>query len=138
MQDHLQSQEELLQEVAPGRNRVIYLLGHLVAVNDRLLPLLGLGERLYPELDEAFLTNPDRAIGNLTDPSDLKIYWNNINGKLGEGFSGLTPEEWFQRHNSVSDEEFSREPHRNKLSVVISRTNHLASHLGQLTLVKHA
>src|ERR1700692_4571881 len=37
---------ELEQEVAPGKNRLIYLWGHLAAVNDALLPLLGIGERL--------------------------------------------------------------------------------------------
>ncbi|MEO6355446.1 MAG: DinB family protein, partial [Ferruginibacter sp.] len=28
--------EQLMQEVAPGRNRGIYLLGHLIAVHDRM------------------------------------------------------------------------------------------------------
>ena len=32
------------------------------AVHDRMLPLLGIGERLHPELDEAYLTNPDQTI----------------------------------------------------------------------------
>ena len=34
------SDEELLREICPGRNRLIYLLGHLTAVNDALFPLL--------------------------------------------------------------------------------------------------
>ncbi|MBS1566282.1 MAG: DinB family protein, partial [Bacteroidetes bacterium] len=54
--------EELQLEVAPGRNRVIYLLGHMAAVHDRMLPLLGLGDRFYPQLDEAFIANPDKTI----------------------------------------------------------------------------
>jgi len=37
---------QLEQQVAPGKNRLIYLWGHLTAVNDGLLPLLGIGERL--------------------------------------------------------------------------------------------
>ncbi len=41
------SDEELDLEIAPGRNRLVYLLGHLVAVHDRMLPLLGAGERQY-------------------------------------------------------------------------------------------
>ncbi len=45
------SPEQLEQQVAPGKNRLIYLWGHLAAVNDGLLPLLGIGERLHPELD---------------------------------------------------------------------------------------
>ena len=34
------SDEELLHEVAPGRNRGVYLLGHLTSVHDLMLPLL--------------------------------------------------------------------------------------------------
>ena len=56
------SDEELQQEIAPGKNRIFYLLGHLAAVHDRMLPLLGLGIRLHVELDQDFLTNPDRAM----------------------------------------------------------------------------
>ena len=42
------SSEEVLREIAPGRNRVLYLWGHLTAVHDAMLPLLGLRERLHP------------------------------------------------------------------------------------------
>lgn len=53
------SDEQLQQEIAPGKNRLFYLLGHLAAVHDRMLPLLGLGARLHAELDDDFLTNAD-------------------------------------------------------------------------------
>ena len=51
------SEEQLLQEIAPGKNRLIYLWGHLTAVNDALIPLLGFGERLHPELDAMFFAS---------------------------------------------------------------------------------
>jgi len=38
--------EELQREVAPGRNRLYYLLGHLTAVHDRMFATLRLGTRL--------------------------------------------------------------------------------------------
>src|SRR5229473_2179176 len=47
------SSEEILREIAPGRNRLLYLWGHLTAVHDAMLPLLSLGERLHPEFDVA-------------------------------------------------------------------------------------
>ncbi len=47
------SSEEILREIAPGRNRLLYLWGHLTAVHDAMLPLLSLGERLHPEFDSA-------------------------------------------------------------------------------------
>ena len=49
------SDEQLQQQVAPGRNRVFYLLGHLTAMHDRMFPLLGIGERLHTELDEPYI-----------------------------------------------------------------------------------
>src|SRR5260370_39103676 len=56
------SAEQLEQEVAHGRNRLIYLWGHLAAANDGLLPLLGIGERLHPEFDAMFTSNPDKSV----------------------------------------------------------------------------
>ena len=35
------NEEQLQKEVAPGKNRLIYLWGHLTAVHDRMLPLVG-------------------------------------------------------------------------------------------------
>jgi len=51
--------DQFQREVAPGKNRVLYLLGHLTAVNDAMLTILGLGDRLHPELDAMFVKNPD-------------------------------------------------------------------------------
>ncbi len=50
------------ETVAPGRNRLIFLLGHLTASNDGMLPLLGFGPRLYPAFEETFLHRPDRSV----------------------------------------------------------------------------
>ena len=43
------SEEQLLVEVAPGKNRISYLWGHLTAVNDAMFSVLRLGERLHAE-----------------------------------------------------------------------------------------
>ena len=56
------SEEQLLIEVAPGRNRISYLWGHLTAVNDAMFSVLRLGERLHPELDAVFIAQPDRSV----------------------------------------------------------------------------
>ena len=50
-----------LNEVATDRNRAIYLLGHLIAVNDGLFPLFGLGDKLFPQLEILFISNPDKT-----------------------------------------------------------------------------
>lgn len=129
------SDEELETTIAPGRNRVVYLLGHLTAVNDMMLPILGFGARQYPQLDEAFIRNPDGAVKELPAIAELRAWWTSTNERLADHFKKLTPAEWFQRHTVMSDEDFEKEPWRNKLSVLINRTNHLAYHLGQLVLV---
>ncbi|WP_217604994.1 DinB family protein [Chitinophaga sp. GbtcB8] len=129
--------EQLLTEIAPGRNRGIYILGHLVAVHDMMLPLLDLGQRQYLQLDEAFISNPDKAITDLPPVQDLRAYWTSINQILREQFNKLTPEEWLQKHTMISDEDFAKEPHRNRLSVLLNRTNHNAYHQGQLAWAKN-
>src|SRR5436189_4991760 len=57
-------QEQLLQEVAPGKNRLIYLWGHLTAFSDALIPLLGFGDRIHPELDLMFVSKPRSDCSN--------------------------------------------------------------------------
>ncbi len=126
------SDEELLAETAPGRNRGIYIIGHLTVVCDRLFPLLGFGERLYPELDKIFLDSPDNAGAEMPSINKLKEYWNKVTSRLSDQIKSMLADEWFAKHNSVSEEDFAKEPHRNKLNVIINRTNHSSYHLGQL------
>ena len=133
------SDEALQTEVAPGRNRLYYLLGHLTAVHDRMLPLLRLGERLHPELDQQFITTPDRAYsGNEPTAAELRKAWSEVNAKLTAALAVLSAAELLERHASVSEEDFAKEPHRNRLAVLLSRTTHAAMHEGQMRLVKPA
>ena len=130
------SDEQLMTEVSPGRNRGVYLLGHLAAVHDRMFRLLNLGEELNPGMYELFVVSPDKSGVTVPHVSELRLYWMKVNSQLTERFSKLSPEDWFQRHTSISEEDFKKEPHRNKLNIIINRTNHLATHLGQLVLLK--
>ncbi len=131
------SDEQLLQETAPGRNTGIYLLGHLAAINDNLFKMLDLGERLHPELDAVFIDNPDKSGMAMSSVDVLKSYWKEINDKLTEHFNKMQPAEWFRRHTAISDEDFAKEPYRNKLNVLITRTTHQSYHLGQLAYLKN-
>jgi hypothetical protein len=128
--------EEFLRPIAPGKNRIIYLLGHLAAVHDRMMPLLGTGERQYPHLDETFVTSPDNPATPMPSPNELRHAWTTVNNELTQHLRDWTPEEWLQRHTAVSAEDFAKEPHRNRLSVVLSRTRHVGYHMGQLILYK--
>jgi hypothetical protein len=130
------SDEQLQREVATGRNTGVYLLGHLTAVHDALISLMRFGERLYPELDKAFVDNPDGSELSKPPVSELRLAWTKVNEKLSEHFDTLTEKEWFERHAAISEADFNKEPHRNRLNVVLNRTSHLANHLGQLTFLK--
>ena len=130
------SQEELQREIAPGKNRLIYLWGHLAAVNDRMVAILGLGERLHPELDAMFVSNPDKTVGLTLSPEKLKHIWDEVNDRLWTGICNLSPSEWLGKHSAVSDADFIREPHRNRFAVLLGRTEHLAYHFGQVVLAR--
>jgi len=126
------TEEEMAAETSPNRNTGNYLFGHLIAVSDALLPIMGWGERLYPELETIFLKNPDKC--GLEQPSleTLKSYFAIVNEKVDKHIESMSVQDWFSRHTAVSAEDFEREPHRNKLNILINRTNHTSYHLGQM------
>lgn len=126
------SDEQLWTDTAPGRNSGVYLFGHLIAIHDSIFTILGLGERLYPHLDESFVKSPDKSGQPMPSIAELKEYWNTVNTRLSAHLGRISEDEWFTRHNRVSEADFAKEPHRNKLNIIINRTNHLAYHLGQM------
>jgi DinB superfamily len=128
------SSEQLQAEVAPGKNRLIYLWGHLTAVHDRMLPLLDFGPRLYPEFDVPFISSPDNTVPGMPSPEKVKNAWEEVNRKLSEKFAELRIEDWLKRHMSVSEEDFAKNPLRNRFAILLSRTDHVSYHLGQAVL----
>ena len=127
--------EQLAKEIAPGKNTGVYLLGHLIAVSDGMLPLLGFGDRLFPEMEEVFIKNPDKSGQVFPSVTELKQRLETVNTKLNDHFRSTEVSEWLSRHTAVSSGDFVKEPHRNKLNVVINRTGHMAYHIGQLRLI---
>lgn len=123
------------ENVAPGRNRGIYLLGHLTSSNDGILPLLGISERQFPAYEEWFTKNPDGAFETIPTLAELKESWAKVNEVLAAHFSTMTVEDWLSKHTRISEEDFAKEPLRNKLSILLSRTNHMAYHVGQLVFL---
>jgi hypothetical protein len=128
--------EQLRQPVATNRNTGVYLLGHLAAIHDAMLPLLNFRAKMYPQLEEIFITNPDGYPADKPLAPVLREYWANANSTLASHFNKLNPDEWLQKHASISDEDFAKEPYRNRLSVLLNRTNHLSYHYGQLAFLK--
>ena len=127
--------EQLAKEIAPRKNTGVYLLGHLIAVSDGMLPLLGFGDRLFPEMEEVFIKNPDKSGQVFPSVTELRQRLEAVNTKLNNHFKSAEVNELLSRHTAVSSEDFVKEPHRNKLNVIINRTGHMAYHIGQLRLI---
>jgi len=101
---------------------------------DAMLPLLGLGERLHPEFDAAFVSNPDKSQAIIPSHEQVREAWNAVNGELRKGFEEMSWSDWLQRHTAVSEEDFAKDTSRNRFAILLSRTNHLSYHLGQAAL----
>ncbi|KOP39776.1 DinB family protein [Flavobacterium sp. WLB] len=129
------SEEEIYKEISPERNRGIYLLGHLISTTDTMIELLGFDKKRYPELDPIFVSAPDKSGKIFPDFEVLKQNWEKINAVMLEHIENMSPEQWLEKHASVSKDDFKKDPTRNKLNVLISRTNHQNYHLGQLVLL---
>jgi hypothetical protein len=129
-------EEQLKNQIEPKKNRRFYLHGHHTAVHDRMLPMLRIGERLHPELDEAYLTNPDRTIADPLPASELKKAWSDVNTAITSAVERFSVDDWLKKHTAVSDEDFSKNPTRNRLAVLLNRTNHASFHTGQIALAK--
>ena len=128
------SSEDVLREIAPGKNRLLYLWGHLTAIHDAMLPLLGMGERLYPEFDVAFVSNPDKSQAAIPSHEQVRQAWTTVNTELLKGLEKMSWSDWVQRHAAVSEEDFAKDTSRNRFAILLSRTNHLSYHLGQAVL----
>jgi hypothetical protein len=127
--------EQMQKEIAPGKNSGTYLLGHLIAVHDDMLRLLDMGEKLFPELYEPFIQQADKVATQTPTVAALREMWDKQNNMLQEKFDKMKPEEWFEKHTAVTEEDFAKEPHRNKLNIIITRTSHLQYHSGQIVLL---
>ena len=127
--------EAYLRPITAGRNRPIYLLGHLTAVSDAVRVLVGVGDLLYPQLAAPFLSSPDGAVADLQPITELRQQWETVTASLREAFAAMPPLAWLERHSNASEEDFATNPSRNKLAILLTRTTHHSYHLGQLNLL---
>ena len=122
------SDEELEREVAPGKSRLFYLVGHLTALHDRLLPALGLGERRYADLDAEFGDERDDHHASALSPRRLRQLWNEVNAALVAGMERLTPEQWLEAPASVAAP--------SRLSALLAWTAHVSLHATQMRITR--
>jgi hypothetical protein len=94
--------------------------------------LIGWGPVLFPQLEAIYIRTPDKSVKETPSVKDLRAYWKTVHDAVGAHMASMKPDQWFERHTAVSPEDFAKEPHRNKLNLLINRTNHMSYHLGQL------
>jgi hypothetical protein len=122
--------------VAPNRNTARYLFGHLIAVHDLMGQLIGVSSRRFEFLDPLFLSTPDGEASHYPGSEELRDYWRSVHDRLDEGILAMSVDKWARPHVGLSDADFERRPWRNRYSILLSRTSHLAIHMGQLRLIQ--
>jgi uncharacterized damage-inducible protein DinB len=130
------SAENFDKQIVPNGNSPSWLFGHLADTDDMLLELFGIQSRLYPELKTIYHHDRGANQSNHLTKEELTSKWKNIIETLNKAFKNMNEQDWLGRHTAVSEEDFNKEPQRNKLNVLLSRVTHKASHLGQIALLK--
>ena len=122
-------------ELAPGCSTPAWIFCHLLQVNDNMFPILGFGANLYPELHDV-MNSKEIAPHTAFELDELRQMWIHVGSKLLEHFNGMTGDQWLEKHSNISEDNFKKEPHRNKVNVVLHRLIHMSHHAGQLALIK--
>jgi hypothetical protein len=128
------SEEDLHKPIVPGGNSPSWLLGHLADTDDALLELFGIRNRMFPELAKIYHHERGTNQSGHLSKEELTTKWKAIVAELDRAFKNWNESDWHSRHMAVSEEDFKKEPQRNKLNVMLSRVTHKASHLGQIDM----
>ncbi len=128
------SEQNFNAPIVTNGNSPSWLLGHLVDTDDKLLELFGISNRLFPELEKIYHhERGSNQTGHLSK-GELATKWAAISAALNKAFKSWSESDWLSRHTAVTEEDFKKEPQRNKLNVMLSRVSHKASHLGQIAM----
>ncbi len=128
------SDDNYNKPIMANGNSPSWIMGHLAEADDALLELFGIGNRMHPELKTIYhRERGTNQLGHLSK-SDLMGKWKSITAELDKAFKSWSENDWLSRHTAVSEEDFKKEPHRNRLNVMLSRVSHRASHLGQIAM----
>jgi DinB superfamily len=128
------TEENFYKPIVAEGNSPSWLMGHLADTDDALLTLFGIRERMFPELAKIYHHERGTNQTGHLSKAELITKWKTIIGELDRVFKSMSESDWHARHMAVSEEDFKKEPHRNKLNVMLSRVTHKASHLGQIAL----
>lgn len=130
------SDENFSKAIVAGGNSPSWILGHLVEADDALFELLGIGQRKFPDLEAIYHHERDSNQSGHLSRAEINMKWKEIQSALDKALQSWSEKEWLSRHTAVSEEDFKKQPHRNRLNVLLSRITHKASHLGQIAMQK--
>jgi len=128
------SEENFNKPIVANGNSPSWLFGHLADTDDLLLGLFGVGERLYPGLAITYHHERGTNQSGHLKKQELNEKWKTIVAALDSVFKRMTESDWQGRHMAITEEDFKKEPQRNKLNVLLSRVTHKAWHLGQIAI----
>ena len=128
------NEEDFNKPIVPGGNSPSWLLGHLADTDDALLELFGIRNRMFPELAKIYHHERGSNQSGHLSKEELNLKLKAIVEELDSTFKSMSESDWHARHMAVSEEDFKKEPQRNKLNVMLSRVTHKASHLGQIDM----
>jgi uncharacterized damage-inducible protein DinB len=129
------SDEELAQEVVPGKNHGVWLLGHLVVCEDDLSLYLGKGDVLFPKSRDLFSQGMKVIpVSECPPASELRRQWKEVCIKNEKIYTELRDEELDEPHcqieGDIKDDYF-----KTKGNVVNMWILHTMYHCGQLGLL---
>ncbi len=128
------SEQNFNTPITANGNSPSWLFGHLADTDDKLLELFGIGKRMFPELETIYHHERGSNQKGHLSKEELTTKWNAISAELDRAFKSWSENDWMSRHTAVSEEDFKKEPHRNRLNVMLGRVSHKASHLGQVSM----
>jgi hypothetical protein len=128
------TQEESLIQPSPGGNCLNWVLGHLIAIYNGTLPLVG----QEPVMDKEAIKRYERGSSPITDPAEaLEIQalldgWKEASNRMDAGLAGLT-QEVLDRPAPTSPSGNPNETVRTLLTTVVF---HQAYHAGQTGILR--
>jgi crotonobetainyl-CoA:carnitine CoA-transferase CaiB-like acyl-CoA transferase len=128
------SDQNFNSPITPNGNSPSWVFGHLVDTDDKLLELFGISKRLFPELEKIYHHERGTNQSGHLSKAELITKWKAITAELDKAFNSWNEKDWMSRHTAVSEEDFKKEPQRNRLNVMLGRVSHKASHMGQVAM----
>ena len=89
---------------------------------------------MFPELEKIYHHERGTNQTGHLSKEDLNTKWKAITAELDNAFKSWSESDWLSKHAAVTEDDFKKEPQRNKLNVLLSRVAHKASHLGQIAM----